>query len=111
MVEIVQHFWENRKVGRAMLAGGARPVVLSILTERFEAALAELRSSLQASAPDASPKLAAAYLAAGALAALETWLAGRAPGSAAQVAAALQAAGYAAARALSEGPAIKRSAG
>ena len=107
MVEIVQHFWENRKIGRAMLAGGSRPVVLSILTERFEAGLADL----QVVSPDASPKLAAAYLAAGTLAVLETWLAGRAPGSAVQVATALHAAGYAAARAWTEGPAIKRSAG
>ena len=99
MVEIVQHFWDNRKIGKAMLAGGSRPVVLGILTERFEAGLADL----QAASPDASPKLAAAYLAAGTLAVLETWLAGRAPGSAAQVATALHAAGYAAARAVTVG--------
>ena len=106
MVEIVQHFWENRKIGRAMLAGGARPVVLSILSERFEAGLADLQTPAAG-----SPKLAAAYLAAGTLAVLETWLAGRASGSAVQVATALHAAGHAAARAFSTGPAIKRSAG
>jgi len=99
-VEIVQHFWDNRKIGKAMLTGGARPVVLSILTERFEAGLAGLRADLRVTAPAASPKLAAAQLAAGTLAILETWLSGRAPGSAAQIASALHAAGYASARAL-----------
>ena len=96
MIEIIQHFWDNRKIGKAMLTGGSRPVVLAILTERFEAELTSLR--VAPTAP--SPKLAAAHLAAGALAMLETWLAGRAPGTATQVATAMHAAGYAAARAL-----------
>jgi AcrR family transcriptional regulator len=97
-IEIVQHFWENRKIGKAMLAGGARPVVISILTARFEAGLVEMR-------PTSPPRLAAAFLASGMIALLEAWLSGRAQGTPAQVAAALHAAGSATARAMSGGTA------
>jgi AcrR family transcriptional regulator len=104
MIEVIQHFWDNRKIGKAMLAGGARPVVQSILTERFETGLAGLRADLGAATPAASARLAAVHLAAGTLAILETWLAGRAPGTAVQIAEALHAAGYASARALTGDP-------
>lgn len=92
-VEIVQHFWENRKIGKAMLGGGARPVVISILTERFEAGLVAMRSAVP-------PRIAATFLAAGMIALLESWLAGRAQGAPAQIAEALHAAGSSTARAM-----------
>jgi AcrR family transcriptional regulator len=92
-IETVQHFWENRKIGKAMLAGGARPVVIGILTERFEAGLAAQR-------PTTPPRLAASFLASGMIAMLEAWLSGRAPGTAVQVAEALHAAGSSTARAM-----------
>jgi len=102
-IGIVQHFWDNRKIAKAMLAGGARPVVLNILVEQFEAGLTRLRVELGVTTPAAPPRLAAAHLAAGTIAILETWLGGRAPGTPAQVAGALHAAGSSAARALSVG--------
>jgi AcrR family transcriptional regulator len=94
MTETLQHIWDNRRFGRAMLAGGARVVIGRILAEMFEAGLAERR-------PRAAPKPTAAYMAAGVLAVLDLWLAGRAPGSAAQIAQTLHAAGHASAAALS----------
>ena len=98
---IVQHFWDQRKMARAMLAGGGHRVVTALFTEQIEAGLASLRAELGSAAPLASPKLAAAHLAAGSLALLAEWLSGRASGSADDIAEALHAAGYAAALAFS----------
>jgi AcrR family transcriptional regulator len=96
-IEIVQHFWENRRIGKAMLAGGARPVVISILTERFESGLMARRSYHRAATP---PRIAATFLANGMIAVLDSWLSGRAQGTPTQIAEALHAAGSATARAM-----------
>ena len=97
MVEILQHFWENRRIGKAMLAGDARPVVIAVLTERFEAGLITQRT---AQITAMSPRLAASFLSAGMIAVLEAWLAGRTQGTPAQVAESLHAACYATAQAM-----------
>jgi AcrR family transcriptional regulator len=101
---VVQHFWDNRKMAKAMLGGGGHRVVNAIFIEQLENGLASLRVELGVGAPVAASKLAAAYLAAGSLALLGEWLSGRASGSATEIADALHAAGYAAALALSQGP-------
>jgi AcrR family transcriptional regulator len=92
MVMIIQHFWDNRKVARAMFAGEGHTVVLRLLTEQFETALV---ARSEAGPSLASPKLAAAFLAAGALALLGVWLSGQASGSAGQIAHALHTASHA----------------
>ena len=100
MTETLQHIWDNRRLGRAMLSGGARVVFARILAQMFEAGLAARAADLGATRPHSPPQLAAAYMAAGVLAVLDVWLAGRAPGSAAQIAQTLHAAGHASAIAL-----------
>jgi AcrR family transcriptional regulator len=100
-VMIVQHFWENRRIARAMFTGGGHTVMVRLFTEQFEAGLAGLRAEMGVTTPMIAPRLAAAHLASGALALLGAWLTGQASGSAAQVAEALHAAGYASARAMS----------
>lgn len=95
MADTLQHVWDNRRLGRAMLSGGARIVFTRILAQMFEAGLADLGER-----PRSPPKLAAAYMAAGVLAVLDVWLSGRAPGSAAEIAQTLHAAGHASAMAL-----------
>jgi len=95
-VDILQHFWENRRIGKAMLSGAARPVVIAALTERLEA-------GLTAQTLAKSSRLTASFLSAGMIAVLEAWLSGRAQGTPAQVAEALHAAGSATARAMCGG--------
>lgn len=98
---IIQHFWDNRRMARALLAGGGHLVIQRLFTEQIEAGLAELRSELGVTAPRVSPRLAAVHLAAGSLALIGAWLGGQASGSAEDIAGALHAGGYAAARAMS----------
>jgi AcrR family transcriptional regulator len=99
---IVQHFWDNRKMAKAMLSGGGHRVVGAIFAEQLETGLASLGAELGMHTPATPPKLAAAYLAAGSLALLGEWLGGRASGSAADIAEALHSASYAAALAMSK---------
>ncbi len=101
LTDIIQHFWDNRRMARALLAGGGHPVIQRLFTEQIEAGLAELRARLGVTAPRVSPKLAATHLAAGALALIGAWLSGQASGSADEIAGTLHAGGYAAARAMS----------
>jgi AcrR family transcriptional regulator len=96
-IDILQHFWENRRIGKAMLTGGARPVVVAVLAERFEAGLTAQRTTR-------SPRLAATFLTAGMIAVLEAWLSGRVQGAPAEIAEALHAAGSATARAMGGPP-------
>jgi len=91
-VDILQHFWENRRIGKAMLTGGARPVVVAVLAECYEAGLTTQRTR--------SPRLVAAYLTAGVIATLEAWLSGRVQGTPTEIAEALHAAGSSTARAM-----------
>ncbi|MDP9103530.1 MAG: TetR/AcrR family transcriptional regulator [Pseudomonadota bacterium] len=102
-VTIVQHFWENRRIARAMFTGGGHTVMVRLFTEQFEGALTALRAEMGITTPMIAPRLAATHLASGSLAMLGAWLTGQASGSAAQVAEALHAAGYASARAMSAG--------
>jgi len=101
VVPLIQHFWDNRKIARAMLSGGGRNVVHRLLADQFETELITLRADLDVTAPATAPKLAAAHLSAGMLALLSTWLSGHASGTALQITEALHAAAYASACAFS----------
>jgi AcrR family transcriptional regulator len=103
-IAVVQHFWDNRRMARRMLAGRGHAVVVRLFTDQLEIAMTDLQKQRQVSQPLAPPRLAATYLASGALALLEVWLAGQASGSAAQIASALHAATNAAASAFSLEP-------
>ncbi len=81
LAAMLDHVWENRVMGRKLLAGGDRRNLLHLLASKIEARLIERALS---DAPLAA--LTAVRIAGGQLSLLEHWLSGRAPGSAAEVA-------------------------
>ncbi len=85
---MVAHFWENRRMAKAMMDGRAHAVMAGQL-----AALIEARLPADGAIP---APLLAIQIAHGQLALIEAWLTGRHGSSAAQIAAALQATGRAA---------------
>jgi AcrR family transcriptional regulator len=108
ITRVVQHFWDNRRVARAMLAGGASVVIARLLAERFEVALRAVGH--ERGGDYACPvKLIAVQLAAGQLAVLKAWLTGAVSASAEFIAQVLQASSCATAAALA-GPPLSGSA-
>ena len=95
----VEHFWENRRLARALLSGRARLVV-----SRLHASLIEARLSANPACIDALPSaLAATQLAHAQLALIDEWLSGRYGCPAEVIAKMLHASSYAAAKALQRG--------
>lgn len=84
---VVEHFWENRRVGNVLFAGPTRPLLAKTLAELLEARLRD-RPEVR------NPALVAAQLAGGQIGLLSTWLAGHTPATPETVAEML----YAAAR-------------
>ncbi|WP_374575097.1 TetR/AcrR family transcriptional regulator [Phenylobacterium sp.] len=84
LVEVIEHFWENRRIGAVLFNGPTARIITAALAEQIEARLSGQR--LLAPAP-----LVAAQIAAGQMALLSAWLAGRASCPASVVARALAA--------------------
>ncbi len=66
LYEAFSHFWVYRRIGAAMLTGGARGLAVRLLTEMIEARLKQ-----------PAAKAEATFLAAGLIELLAEWLAGR----------------------------------
>lgn len=89
LAAMLEHFWDNRKLARALMTGRAHAAIARMLAALIETRLADVP------APDDAlpPALAAVQLAHGRLALVEAWLSGRHGCSAAQIAAAMGAQG------------------
>jgi AcrR family transcriptional regulator len=85
MERVLQHFWENRKVAAALLAGSASRVLQPLLAERLEDALVA-RWPGQSKQEALRRKALALQLAAGQLAVIAAWVSGRLPGTASEIA-------------------------
>ncbi|MDO9077645.1 MAG: TetR/AcrR family transcriptional regulator [Brevundimonas sp.] len=81
----ILHFWQNRRVGNALLAGPTRNLAFRTLADLIEQRLAG-----RVQAPAVSTVLLAAQLAGGQIALLSAWMAGRAPASVDAIADALR---------------------
>lgn len=79
LVAVVEHFWENRRVGNVLFAGPTRPLLARTLAGLIE-------DRLRARDCGAPAPLLAAQLAGGQMGLLTAWLSGQAPATAAAVA-------------------------
>ena len=85
LIQVVGHFWQQRRVARTMLSGEPGVAITRRLVSRLEEALLELRIARRCR-PGLPLSLVAEQLAAGQLAVLGQWLAGRATASPDEVA-------------------------
>ena len=69
---MVEHFWENRRVGAVLFGAPTRPLLAKTLAGLIEA-------QLRARPEVRNPTLLAAQVAGGQLGLLSTWLAGHTP--------------------------------
>lgn len=94
LLNVVQHFWDQRRVARQILQDDKGVAVPRLLISRLEVALVELRRSrrLRSGMPI---HLVAVQIAAGQLAVLDAWLAGRASATPDQISLLLQETTYA----------------
>lgn len=95
----LEHFWRNRRLGRALISGPAYRVVLRAFAAEFELVLARLPGP-RSRDDNLRPELIALQPAAGQLALIDAWLLGRSGHSPAQIARALHASGRASVMAL-----------
>ena len=96
LIAIIEHFWQNRQLGRVLMTGRAGQLMSRQLAGLIEGRL----SSLPRGDDALPPSLSALQLAHGQLALIDGWLSGRHGVSAEAVAHALHASSRAAARAL-----------
>ena len=96
LLKVIQHFWDQRRIARQILQDDMGLAMPRLLVSRLEAALVELRRSLELRSELPIPLLAV-QLAAGQLAVLDAWLAGRASATPEQVSCLLRGTTYAAA--------------
>lgn len=82
---MLDHFWQNRRLARATIAGPPKPQIVRALAARIE-----VRLTAHAGNAIVPMRLAALQLAEGALALINGWLMGEAPCSAAALATALR---------------------
>jgi AcrR family transcriptional regulator len=94
LTSAVQHFWDNRRVGRSLLAGRARLVVTRQLAAMIEQ---NLSAAGEFALP---PAILAASLANAQLGLLEEWISGRHEACPAEIAAAIHSVSRAAVRSL-----------
>jgi AcrR family transcriptional regulator len=73
LVNVVEHFWANRRLARTMLAGGPRPVMDRLLRDMIAEEIADSPHA----GGDLPTILLATHLAHGHLALIEEWLTGR----------------------------------
>lgn len=96
LVQVIAHFWKQRRLARIMLSGEAGVAIARRLVYHLEEALLELRTARR-SRPGLHLSLVGKQLAAGQLTVLGEWLAGRATASPDEVARLLQRTTHAAA--------------
>lgn len=96
IIQVIAHFWQQRRTARTMLSGDAGVAITRRLVCHLEEALLELRTASRCR-PALPVSLVAEQLAAGQLAVLKQWLAGRATASPDEVARLLRKTTYAAA--------------
>jgi AcrR family transcriptional regulator len=90
ILRIIEHFWDNRQLAKALLSGRARMIMTRQLAGLIEQSLC-LEASSEGSGQTAIPiSLVAVQLASGQLALIDEWLSGRYGCSATQIASALQ---------------------
>lgn len=82
LARVVGHFWENRRLTRALLHGSARALMARYATELVEEHVARLARNARAARPLVPPRLIAAQIAEGQLALIAAWLAEKMPCSA-----------------------------
>jgi AcrR family transcriptional regulator len=82
---VLAHFWENRRLARALMTGRARAIMVRELSRLVEVSLRRQRRR-----EALIPPLAAAHLAHGALGLINEWLTGHHGGSAGEIAGYLQ---------------------
>lgn len=99
LVQLLEHFWEQRAVARTILREAALAAISRSLAEKIEARLLELGRTRK-SRTALPTRLLAIQISAGQLAALGAWLAGRAPASPVEVSQLLRATTHAAAGAI-----------
>ncbi|HEX5380182.1 MAG TPA: TetR/AcrR family transcriptional regulator [Phenylobacterium sp.] len=88
ILETIEHFWENRRVGNVLFAGPTRQLVMRTLAGAIEQ---RLLSKSRATSPSELPApLASAYLASAQIGLLSEWLSGHTSCPSAVVADALQ---------------------
>lgn len=96
LVRVIEHFWQQRRMARAILDGAPAVAVTRLLACHLEAELLAL-DTVNRSKPAFPVLLASAQLASGILALLRIWLAGRAAAQPETVAKLLHSTTYAAA--------------
>lgn len=84
LTAVMSHFWENRAIGNAMLAGAPRLVMTKLLRELIEARLRA--RPRHAPIPPLPAPLLAAYLASAQIAVLAGWLSGQASATPTEIA-------------------------
>ena len=102
----LDHFWSNRVMTRALLAGRARGVAVRVLTSLIEE---RLLATVGKTKPAVPADLIASQIAGGQLAMLEVWLSGRRHCAAVVLASGLHGGSLAAARAMMELPQVPQS--
>jgi AcrR family transcriptional regulator len=86
LTAVIDHFWENRRIGNVLFAGPSRQVAMRTLATLIEQRLAATRGPSTLPMP---PSLLAVQLAGGQLALISGWLSGLAPATPGQIATAL----------------------
>lgn len=86
--QVIEHFWENRRVGNILFQGPTRQLVTRTLAAAIEERL--LARPRSATPSDLPAPLLSAYLASAQIGLLSAWLSGHTPCPAQTIAAALQ---------------------
>jgi AcrR family transcriptional regulator len=97
--QILEHIWENRRLGHILFNGEAQGLVLQSFAAQFEEALLSVPRR-EGAKPILSPPLIALHLAAGQLALMRAWISGRYGHSAQEISEAMYASGRGSAFAL-----------
>jgi len=81
LVEIIGHFWENRRLAHAMFSGAMRPLVSGFLSDLIEERLVLVVRRSRAVKPLVPVRLMAAQLAESQLGLIDAWVSGKAASS------------------------------
>jgi len=86
LIDIIGHFWENRRLAKATFSGTTRPLVSGFLADLILVRLGELADKSRAGKPLVPARLMAAQLAEAQIALIEAWVSGKAASTPAAVA-------------------------
>lgn len=82
LLDIIRHFWENRRLTHRTFGGETRPLVSGFLSDVLQERLAIVARRSRASKPLVPARLLAAHLAEGQLGLIDAWATGKAACSA-----------------------------